>query len=83
MRDVKTASTDFINQNRILKHKFQWQEGYGGFSINYFHKYRIINYIMKQDEHHKKIKFRDEYLRLLKDYNIDYKSEYLFDFFDL
>ncbi len=41
-----------------------------------------MQYIMQQEEHHKMVNFRDEYLVFLKEYKIDFNNEYVFDFLD-
>jgi REP element-mobilizing transposase RayT len=61
-RDIKNNSTNFINDHQFVKGKFAWQEGYGAFSYSHSHIERVYNYILNQDEHHKKKTFRQEYL---------------------
>ena len=78
MQDVKGNSSKWINQNRLVKGRFSWQEGYGAFS---YHKNRvqsIINYILRQEEHHKKISFRHEYQKLLEEFEVEYDQNYIF-----
>jgi putative transposase len=54
MKDVKGDSSKWINNSRFLKHHFEWQSGYGAFSYNPSDIPRVINYIERQEEHHKK-----------------------------
>jgi REP element-mobilizing transposase RayT len=82
VRDVKSDSSLFINENKLSKFKFYWQEGYGVFSYSRDQRDLVIKYIMSQEEHHKKRTFREEYLELLKQFDIDYNVKYLFDFFE-
>jgi REP element-mobilizing transposase RayT len=82
LRKVKAGSSRWINETGILKRKFYWQEGFGAFSYSRSQRDTIIKYIMNQEDHHKKITFKEEYLETLKQFEIDYKNEYLFDFFD-
>ena len=42
----------------------------------------MINYIEGQKEHHRKVSFRDEYMGLLENFGIEFKDEYLFEFFE-
>ena len=60
--------------------KFDWQEGYGAFSYSRDDVGNVYNYIAKQKEHHKKRSFREEYLGLLKSFDVDYDLRYLFRF---
>ena len=78
MKQVKQDSSKWINQNRLVKGKFSWQEGYGAFSYFKSQLPRVIKYIQNQDKHHKTRTFRDEYLALLEAHGIDYDERYIF-----
>jgi putative transposase len=80
IREIKEHSTKFINDKKILRGKFYWQEGFGAFSVSRKDVAMILDYIIKQEEHHKKKTFREEYLEFLIDNEIEFKDEYLFDF---
>jgi REP element-mobilizing transposase RayT len=79
VRDIKNNSTNFINDRKFIKGKFRWQEGFGSFSYSQSQIKDVYNYILNQEEHHRKKTFKDEYIEFLNDYEIDYKPEYLFD----
>ena len=79
VREVKKSSNVFINEKRFSRYKFEWQEGYGSFSYSHSAIDNVVKYIMNQKEHHKKRSFKEEYISLLKKFEIDYKEEYLFD----
>jgi REP element-mobilizing transposase RayT len=79
VRDIKNNSTNFINDRKFIKGKFRWQEGFGVFSYSQSQIEDVYNYILNQEEHHRKKTFKDEYIEFLNDYEIDYKPEYLFD----
>lgn len=79
MREVKNNSSKFINEKQLVKSKFQWQEGFGAFSYATSQVKNVYNYILNQEEHHKKSSFKEEYLELLDNYEIDYDEKYLFD----
>lgn len=81
VRDIKNNSSKFINEKKWIPGKFQWQEGYGAFSYSRSQRPEIINYIKTQEEHHKKSSFKEEYLNILKKFDVNYDDEYLFDFF--
>lgn len=78
VKEVKEHSSKFINQNGLVRGKFQWQNGYGVFSVGHQNLDMIFNYIRKQKEHHTKVKFRDEYIQLLKDAEVEYNEKYIF-----
>ena len=79
---VKTEATNFINEKKMVRGRFSWQEGYGAFSYAKSQKDAVTKYILNQEEHHKKRSFREEYLDLLNKFEIEYKDEYLFEFYD-
>ena len=78
MRQVKHESSQFINEHKLTKTLFRWQEGYGAFSYSQSQIQTVIRYIERQKEHHKKVTFRDEYLKLLNAFEIDYNEKYIF-----
>ena len=82
IRDIKSDSSDWVNRNKLARGKFAWQEGYGAFSYGHSQLDTIIRYIMNQEEHHRRRTFRDEYLTLLRKFEIDFKEEYVFEFYD-
>ncbi len=82
VRDIKNNSSNFINDKKLVKGKFSWQEGYGAFSYSHSHIDNVYNYILNQEEHHKKKTFREEYVEFLQKFEIEYKDEYLFDWIE-
>jgi len=79
VRDIKANSSKWINEKKLIQSKFEWQKGFGAFTVSQSQLKIIINYIEKQEEHHKTNTFREEYTKILDEYQIDYKSEYLFE----
>ena len=82
VRDIKSDSSLFINEKKLSKFKFHWQEGYGAFSYSQSQKSEVITYILNQEVHHKKKSFREEYESFLKKFNVEYDERYLFEYFD-
>lgn len=82
IREIKKSSNDFINENRLCKYNFGWQEGYGAFSYSHSQIDGVVKYIMNQKEHHKKQNFKDEYIQVLKNFSIEYDDQYLFNWID-
>lgn len=79
VKDIKANSSRFINERGWVQEKFEWQQGFGAFSYSHSQLTTVINYIQQQEEHHKKWTFREEYVELLKLFEIDYKKEYIFE----
>jgi len=82
MSTVKANSSKWINEQGFIKNKFEWQSGYGAFSYSKGQRDVVINYIMNQEEHHKTKTFKEEYLKILSDFEVEYDDKYLFDFYD-
>ena len=78
MKQVKQDSSKWINKNRLVNGRFSWQAGYGAFSYSKSELPKIINYIKDQEEHHRQVSFRDEYLSLLNDFGIDFDTRFVF-----
>ncbi len=79
VRDIKSASSKFISENNWVKGKFEWQKGYGAFSYSKSQIDNVISYIKNQQEHHKRGSFKEEYLKILNKFEVDYDEKYLFD----
>src|SRR5215831_17969987 len=79
VRDVKSSSSAWINDNRWMRGRFNWQEGFGGFSYSRSQMDRVARYILNQEAHHAKRSFRNEYLGLLKKFDIEFNEEYAFE----
>lgn len=78
MRLVKGDSSEWVNKEKLVRGNFRWQEGYGAFSYSKSHTDAVVKYILNQKEHHKKKTFTEEYLEMLKKFDIDYNPEYIF-----
>jgi REP element-mobilizing transposase RayT len=74
VRHIKANSSRFINENRWIGQRFEWQEGFGAFSYNESMKTVIINYIHNQKVHHKRVNFQDEYKDILQKFDVDFNS---------
>ena len=78
MKTVKGKSSKYINDNKLTKEHFEWQDGYGVFSYGQSQIDRVYKYIQNQEAHHKKQTFLDEYLEFLKKFKIEYDEKYIF-----
>ena len=74
---VKGGSSTWVSKTFPEFKDFQWQEGYGAFSISISHIDNTVNYIKNQKQHHKKQTFQEEYLAILKKHGIEYDEQYL------
>ena len=82
VREIKADSTNFINERKLLHGRFNWQEGYGAFSYGHSQLNTIIRYIQTQEKHHQRRSFKDEYLALLRKFDIGFEEKYVFKFIE-
>lgn len=78
VKDIKSNSSRWINENKFVTGKFEWQTGYGAFSVSQSAIDKVVKYILNQQEHHKKKTFREEYIEFLHAYKIEYNPDYIF-----
>jgi putative transposase len=76
MREIKSASSLWVKQISAQKN-FEWQQGYGAFSISYSQIATTSAYIQKQELHHRKRDFQAEFLVFLKKHHIEYDPHYV------
>ncbi len=81
VHELKRSSSLFIKNEKLCSSKFSWQEGYGAFTYSKSHIDNVYKYIQNQEEHHKKITFREEYIDFLEKYDVPYDERFLFEFF--
>jgi putative transposase len=82
VEEIKTSSNAWIKKGNLSKFKFEWQKGYGAFTYSHSQIDAVVQYIINQETHHQKKSFREEYLEILHKNEIEFKDEYLFEFFN-
>jgi len=82
VRDIKNNSSKFVNEKKLVKGKFSWQEGYGAFSYSHSQIEQVYQYIMNQKEHHRVKTFREEYIDFLKKFQVEYNEKHLFEWLE-
>jgi putative transposase len=76
--DIKTGSSNHMNQQKWIPCRFSWQEGYGAFSVSHSHLARVTNHIRNQETHHRRKSFQEEYLEFLERHHVPYDQRYTF-----
>ncbi|MSU76868.1 MAG: transposase [Gemmataceae bacterium] len=79
VKELKRVSSAWIKSKADTLVDFQWQSGYGAFSISPGHVEVIRGYIGNQEEHHKRISFKDEFRKLLTKYGVEWDERYVWD----
>src|SRR6185295_9743700 len=82
VRDVKAGSSKLINDRRWVRGHFNWQRGFGAFSYSKSQVSTVARYIENQERRHARRSFREEYVELLKRFDVEYDPAYLFNLFD-
>ena len=82
VKEIKNSSSNFIKETVLNGNRFYWQEGYGAFSYARSQLDLVVKYILNQPEHHKKQKFKHEYIQFLEKFDVNYDPKYLFEFYD-
>ena len=82
VRDIKVNSSKWINENKFVAGKFEWQTGFGAFTIGQSQIQTVVNYILNQEDHHRKKTFREEYIEFLNAYQIEFNTSYIFNEID-
>ncbi len=78
LQDIKAGTSKWINDNKLVRGRFEWQEGYGAFSYGASQIDEVVNYINNQEEHHRHFSFREEYLNFLEKFKVEYDERYVF-----
>jgi putative transposase len=76
-QSIKGDSSKWIHTEFRNMHRFEWQDGYGAFTVSKSQIPEVIRYIWNQHEHHRKKSFQEEFLDLLKKRGISYDERYL------
>lgn len=78
VRNIKTGSTNHINEQKWVGCRFSWQEGFGAFSVSHSNLSRVARYIQNQESHHRKKSFQKEYVDFLNRHHVVFDNKYLF-----
>ena len=79
MRVVKTNSSRWVHEQWSQQESFAWQTGYGAFSVSESNVDQVREYIARQEEHHRRMTFQEEFIAFLKRHNIQYDPRYVWE----
>ncbi len=77
--NVKTSSSKWLKTRGAALAEFHWQNGYGIFSVSQSHANEVVDYVLRQEEHHKAMTFQQELRKLLERYEVEYDERYVWD----
>lgn len=76
---LKGSTSHYINDLKLSPKHFEWQLGYGAFSVSQSSVGKVVDYIRTQPLHHSKVSFTDEFIELLKKYEVKFDKQYMFE----
>ena len=74
---VKTGSSKWVKTQTSGPDSFQWQNGYGMFSVSQSNVASVKRYIAEQENHHRRVSFEEEFRKFLDKYEVRYDEEYV------
>ncbi len=77
LRVVKTNSSRWAKERWPRRRAFAWQSGYGAFSVSESRRGAVIRYIQNQEQHHRRISFQEEFLKLLSSHGVEFDARYI------
>jgi REP element-mobilizing transposase RayT len=79
IRDIKSNSSKWLNERDDIPQIFEWQKGFGAFTVSYDRREIVTKYIRNQVEHHRTQTFQEEYVAFLERHDIKFERRYLFE----
>jgi REP element-mobilizing transposase RayT len=79
LRTIKRSSSKWLKTKHASLSDFQWQNGYSAFSVSQSGVDSVRRYINTQDEHHKKMSYKEELIRFFEKYQVSYDDRYVWD----
>jgi putative transposase len=76
---VKANSSGWVHSEFPDKWSFAWQTGFAAFTVSHSQKQAVLDYIADQEDHHRKVSFKEEFLLFLKKHEIEYDEKYLWE----
>jgi REP element-mobilizing transposase RayT len=79
IREIKANASKWCNELPDQTDRFEWQKGYGAFTVSYSQVESVRHYIQNQRNHHQTKTFEEEYVAFLELHNIAFERRYLFE----
>ncbi len=79
IRGIKANSSKWVNELAEVLDRFEWQKGYGAFTVSFSQIELLRRYIRNQREHHRVRSFEEEYIEFLQRHNIPFERKWLFE----
>jgi putative transposase len=76
-REVKSRTSSWVRETWHAAEWYGWQEGYGAFSVSRSGVEEVTRYINRQEEHHRRRSFQEEFIALLEKHGVEYDPRYM------
>lgn len=76
VRDVKSRSSSWMNEEHLVPGRFRWQTKYGGFAVSASNEEKVTAYINNQEEHHRELSFQEELEAFLTKHGVKFDPKY-------
>ena len=76
---VKKGTSRWLKTQSKEWSRFDWQDGYGAFSIGRSQRDQVIAYIRRQQAHHRRVSFQTEFRKFLTSYEVEFDERYVWD----
>ncbi|MBI4580656.1 MAG: IS200/IS605 family transposase [Planctomycetes bacterium] len=77
LRDVKANSSKWLHETFPTMQSFGWQDGYAAFTVSHSNIEKVCDYILRQEEHHRRLTFQEEFVQFLERHGVEYDLEYI------
>jgi putative transposase len=77
MRELKSGSSKWMNEQKMKLRKFAWQDGYAAFTVSKSQAPAVRKYIKNQERHHQRVGFQEEFVQLLRRHEIEFDERYI------
>lgn len=79
IEELKKGSSKWLKTQERELRNFQWQAGYGAFSVSQSNVEEVRGYIEQQEVHHRKRTFQEELIALFRLHEMEFNETYLWD----
>ena len=79
LRDIKANSSKWVHEAFADKSTFAWQSGYGAFSVSCSNLEQVVDYIQRQEAHHRTLSFQEEFIAFLDRHGVAYDERYVWE----
>ena len=77
LRFLKSNSSGWLHDKWPRRRSFRWQLGFGAFSVSKSNVPTVVKYIQRQESHHRRVTFKEEFVDFLIRHEVEYDERYI------